>query len=233
MCRVQSAACNTDLIMQAETTTTADARDVRRGGASPRYELVVIAASRGGVQALSQILAGLPADFPLPIAIVLHRRPTLPNLLPQVLGRHTRLNVKLATSGEKLKEATVYLAPPDSHMLVTRQGTCELTDGRRIRPVLSSANPLFSSAARVLRGQVIAIVLTGGDSDATDGVQSVHNAGGLVIAQDRATSEDYSMPKSAIETGCVDRVLPLKDIAPTLISLVAPESTANGLLAPA
>ncbi len=98
--------------------------------------------------------------------------------------------------------------------------SAELVDGGRIRHVLSSANPLFSSAAEALGGRVIAVVLTGGDRDATDGVQSVRMGGGVVLAQDEATSANFSMPRSAIETGCVDQVLPLAAIAPTLIALV-------------
>jgi two-component system chemotaxis response regulator CheB len=121
-------------------------------------------------------------------------------------------------------------------------GACEASDGRqlcwtnfrlveqyangsRIRFVRSSANPLFSSAAHAFGERLIAIALTGGDRDATDGVQSVHGAGGMVIAQNRATSEDFAMPKSAIDTGCVDRVMPLEEIGRALVDLVSsPES---------
>jgi two-component system chemotaxis response regulator CheB len=183
--------------------------------------MIVIAASRGGIKAVGDILATLPEDFPVPIAIVQHRTMDLPNLLAQVLARRTKLEVRIAEVGEKLKAGTVYVAPPHAHLLVTNRHTLDLTDGSRIHFLRSSANPLFSSAARAFDGRLIAVVLTGGDRDATDGVQSVHHAGGMVIAQDRATSEDYSMPKSAIDTGCVDRVLSLDEIGPTLLSLVS------------
>jgi two-component system chemotaxis response regulator CheB len=93
-----------------------------------------------------------------------------------------------------------------------------LADGRKIRGVLSSANPLFESAARALPSRVIAVVLTGYDRDGTDGVQAVKRSGGIVIAQDEATSESFGMPRSAIETGCVDRVLPLQEIGPALVA---------------
>jgi two-component system chemotaxis response regulator CheB len=88
---------------------------------------------------------------------------------------------------------------------------------------------LFSSAARALNGRVVAVVLTGGDSDATDGVQSIREAGGIVLVQDRATSDDYSMPRSAIATGCVNEVLPLAEIAPAIVRLVtSPSVDSNG-----
>lgn len=184
------------------------------------YDLVVMAASAGGLAALESILGALPADFPVPIAVVQHRTAARPNLLARVLSRYTPLMVKTAEQGEKLRPGTVYLAPPDFHLLIQRNGCCDLFDGIRIRHVLSSANPLFASAAEAFGKRVIAVVLTGGDSDATDGVRSVSAHGGLVIAQDQATSRIFAMPRSAIETGCVDKVLPLAEIGPALRRLV-------------
>jgi two-component system chemotaxis response regulator CheB len=119
-----------------------------------------------------------------------------------------------------MRPGTVYLAPPDLHLYVRPGGVCHLSGGQKIRHVRSSANPLFDSAAASFKGRVIAVVLTGSDHDATDGVQSVKESGGLVIAQDQATSVAFGMPGSAIETGCVDRVLPLDDIGPALCRLV-------------
>ena len=94
-------------------------------------------------------------------------------------------------------------------------------DGRRIRHLLCSANPLFDSSAAILGSQAIAVVLTGSGMDATDGVQSIKAHGGTVIAQDEATSEHFGMPSAAIRTGAVDHVLPIGDIVPTLMRLVA------------
>jgi two-component system chemotaxis response regulator CheB len=181
-----------------------------------RYAMVVIAGSAGGVPALQKLLAALPPDFPLPIAIVQHRTGAEPNLLPRVLGRHTALNVKIAEEGEVLHAGTVYLAPPHEHLIVRGDETLALVDGRKIRHVRSSANPLFASAAEVFGEGVIAVVLTGGDRDATDGVQTVRHHGGFVIAQDEATSALFGMPESAIATGTVNEVLALPRIAPEL-----------------
>jgi two-component system chemotaxis response regulator CheB len=183
---------------------------------SKRYALVVIAASAGGIQALQKLLAALPPDYPLPIAIVQHRTGNPPNLLARVLGRHTALKVKTAEDGESMHGGNVYLAPAHEHLIVRRDETLALVDGRKIRHVQSSANPLFASAAQVFGDGVIAVVLTGGDRDATDGVQSVKHHGGIVIAQDEASSQLFSMPHSAIETGCVDAILPIGEIAPEL-----------------
>jgi two-component system chemotaxis response regulator CheB len=181
-----------------------------------RYAIVVIAGSVGGVQALQKLLGALPPDFPLPIAIVQHRSAVEPNLLPRVLGRHTALKVKIAQDGDAPRAGTVYLAPPHRHLVVQGDETLALVDGRRIRHVRSSANPLFTSAAEVFGDGVIAVVLTGGDRDATDGVQTVRHHGGFVIAQDEATSAIFGMPASAIATGTVNEVLALPRIAPEL-----------------
>lgn len=129
---------------------------------------------------------------------------------------------------EAMQPGTVYLAPPALHLIVGRDWRLALTDGYRIRHVLSSANPLFASAAEAFGARVIAVVLTGSDRDATDGVQAVKVQGGIVIAQDRATSEWFAMPRLAIETGCVDRILPLGEIAPALVRLVTATTDAGG-----
>jgi two-component system chemotaxis response regulator CheB len=190
----------------------------------PPYDMVVMAASYGGINALREVLGGLPADFPVPVAIVQHRTANPPNVLSKVLGRFTPLAVKTAEEGETMRPGTVYLAPPDLHLYVQRDGVCHLFDGQKIRNVRSSANPLFNSAADAFEGRVIAVVLTGLDSDGTDGVQSVKARGGMVIAQDEATSAAFGMPGSAIATGCVDRVLTLGEIGPALRRLVETEA---------
>jgi two-component system chemotaxis response regulator CheB len=183
-----------------------------------KYDVVLVAASAGGVAALKRILADLPVEFPLPIVVVQHRA-ARESVLPQVLARRTPLTVKEVESGEGMRAGTVYVARPDLHLTVCPDRTFASINGRRIRHVLSSANPLFESAASVFKDRVIAVVLTGHDADGTDGVQAVKAEGGTVIAQDAATSESFSMPRSAIGTGAVDYVLPLPEIAPALVRL--------------
>ena len=185
------------------------------------YDLVVIAASMGGLRAMETILESLPEDFPMPLALVQHRTTDEPNLLAQVLSRHARIAVKLAEEGDTLQPGTVYIAVPHLHLVVNDNRTLSLVDGRRIHNVLSSANPLFESAAEVLGPRVIAVVLTGYDRDGTDGVQAVRRAGGVVLAQDEVTSRSFAMPRSAIATGAVDAVLPLEAIGPALVGLAS------------
>jgi two-component system chemotaxis response regulator CheB len=182
--------------------------------------IVVLAASAGGLQAILTVFQGLPKDFPAPIVVVLHRPASRPSLLTSLLSRRSAIPVKDAIAGEHLESNTIYVASPDQHLSVTADGTFQYSDGRRIRFLLSSANPLFESSARAFGAKVIAVVLTGSGMDGTDGVQSVKAHGGIVIAQDRTTSASFGMPAAAIATRVVDQVLPLDAIGPALQALV-------------
>lgn len=187
----------------------------------PAFDLVAIVASAGGLQAMEKILAGLPADFPLPIALVQHRATSKPEVLAKVLARHTPLKVKLAEEGETLRPGTVHVALPTLHLHVDPDRTLHHVDGARVRHVLSSGDRLFESAAAALGSRVIGVVLTGYDADGAAGARAIQGAGGFVIAQDAASSAASGMPRAAIETGCVNAVLPLDFIAPALLALAA------------
>jgi two-component system, chemotaxis family, protein-glutamate methylesterase/glutaminase len=188
--------------------------------------IVVIASSAGGIEALTTILRGLPENFPAPIVVVQHRPAARESHLVPILRRRTKLNVKDAIAGDTLQAGTVYLASPDEHLMVTDDLCFQYTDGRRIHHLRSSANPLFESAAECYGRNAIALVLTGMDSDGTDGVQAIRAHGGVIV-QDRTTSEHFDMPHSAIATGVVDRILPLSEIGPMLSRLVGCETTTN------
>jgi two-component system, chemotaxis family, protein-glutamate methylesterase/glutaminase len=188
--------------------------------------IVVIASSAGGIEALTTILGGLPENFPAPIVVVQHRPAARESHLVPILRRRTKLNVKDAIAGDTLQAGTVYLASPDEHLMVTDDLCFQYTDGRRIHHLRSSANPLFESAAECYGRNAIALVLTGMDSDGTDGVQAIRAHGGVIV-QDRTTSEHFDMPHSAIATGVVDHILPLSEIGPMLSRLVGCETTTN------
>jgi two-component system chemotaxis response regulator CheB len=186
----------------------------------PRFDLVVLAASAGGLEALITVFSRLSAEFPVPLAVVLHRSMQLPHLLAEILGRRTALTVKVAAAGETPRPGTIYVAPPDRHLSVTPERTFALTAGGRIHHTHSAADPLFLSAAEVYAGRVVAIVLTGGDGDGAAGARAVGLAGGVVIAQNEATSQVFSMPRATIATGHADMVLAIEEIGPTLVLLV-------------
>jgi two-component system chemotaxis response regulator CheB len=184
------------------------------------FPVVLIVASRGGVAALSRVLASFPKDFAAAVVIVQHRAELPGSVWEHVIGRMTPMRVRGIVPGEALKPGVVYLAPPTTHVSVTPHGYLKVTDGQRIRGVLSSANPLFESAGEHLGHRTIAVVLTGWGRDATDGVQAVKHGGGIVIAQDERSSVDFGMPGSAIATGKVDYVRSIEEIGPLIVTLV-------------
>jgi two-component system chemotaxis response regulator CheB len=182
--------------------------------------VVVMAASAGGLAALSEILGALPLDFPAAIAVVQHRSPDAASQLEQLLARRTALEVRRAQDGDTLRPGTVYVAPPGLHLLVNFGGVLSLSGSAKEHYSRPAANPLFESVATHFQSRAIAVVLTGGDGDGADGVKAIKLMGGTVIAQDQATSQAFSMPRSAIATGDVDFILPLDKIGPKLVALV-------------
>jgi len=182
-------------------------------------EIVAITASAGGVEALSQVLSELPPDFPLPIVVVQHLDPHHPSMLPEILARRCAIAVKQAEDGDALKPGTAFIAPPDQHLLVNADGTMSLSHSDLVHFVRPSADLLFESVAASHEDGTIAVVLTGTGSDATMGVQAVDKMGGWVIVEDPETADFAGMPRAAVETGAVDEVLELGEIAGRLVAL--------------
>ena len=190
--------------------------------ASSEFPVIAMAASVGGLNALSVILGGLPANFPASIAIVMHLSPEHKSILAEILNSRTQLAVKQAHTGDILRRGSVFIAPPNHHLFVAKGGRLKLSSSaaEKVHYARPSAEPLFASVAKVYQKNAIAVVLTGGDGDGSFGVQIIKEHGGQVIAQDRPTSQDFSMPETSIKTGDVDFILPLDAIAPKLLELV-------------
>lgn len=193
---------------------------VSRASTQPAFDLIVLAASTGGVVALRTVLATLPATFPVALAVVQHRTPESPNLLATLLGRATRLTVKLARAGETLAASTVYVAPPHRYMTIAAGRRVALAGGP-INFVRSSADPLFESAGRAFGSRVIAVVLSGYDGDGLTGARTLKALGGIVVAEDPATAETPDVQHAAaLPASAVDFLLPLAEIGPALVRLV-------------
>ena len=205
-----------------------DSRGHSRSEAAKPW-LIALAASAGGIHALKTILPALDPDLPAAVVVIQHRPADRDGLLIEILRRSSQLPVREATQGMRVEPGHVYIARPDSHLTVTADRHFLYRDGTRIQSVRSSANPLMRSSSHVFAGHVIAVVLTGGGADAADGVQHVKAHGGIVIAQDEATSEQWGMPQSAILTGTVDHVLPLTAIAPAINDLVNGRTVCAGM----
>jgi two-component system, chemotaxis family, protein-glutamate methylesterase/glutaminase len=184
------------------------------------FDIVALAASAGGLVALSEVLAGLPANFPGAIVVVQHLDPRHRSLMAEILGRRVSLPVKQAEERDHLSPSTVYIAPPNRHLLVNPDGSLSLTASELVHFVRPSADLLFESVAASHKERAIAVVLTGTGSDGAMGVKAIKKMGGTVIVQDEQTAEFFGMPGAAIQTGCADFVLPLREIASALVTLV-------------
>src|ERR1035441_1624549 len=149
--------------------------------ASRAFPVIAMAASVGGLKALSVILGGLPGDFPAAIAIVMHVAPDHKSLLAEILNRRVHLVVKEAHTGDRLCPACAFIAPPNHHLLVANDGRLKLSSAvaEKIHFARPSAELLFASVARVYKNHAIAVVLTGGDGDGSFGVQTNVAAGTL------------------------------------------------------
>ncbi|MBI1826789.1 MAG: chemotaxis protein CheB [Planctomycetes bacterium] len=180
----------------------------------------MIAASAGGLRSIMQILDNLPKNFPSPLALVLHRTNRACDPLPDLIRLRSRLPVKIAESGEALRSGRVYMAPPNQHLSINMDRTITVSEGRKIRHLRSSVNPLFESASEAFGDRVIAVVLSGSDSDAMDGVKSVKNRGGTVILQDLGPCDVPGIPASALRNSAIDHVLRVGEIVPKIVSLV-------------
>ena len=181
--------------------------------------VIGIATSAGGLSALSRLLSALPATLDAAILIVQHLDPDRPSHLADILGRRTALPVKQAAGEDQLHPGAVFIAPPGAHILVDREGIITLSDRPPVHFVRPAADHLFESIAGSFGSRAVAVVLTGTGHDGATGAQAVKQAGGRVIVQDETTSEFFGMPKSAIDAGQVDLILPLDDIAPALVAL--------------
>ena len=181
---------------------------------------MALVGSAGGLTAASTVLAALPAALGAPVLVLLHLDPNHVSRLAEVLGRSTVLPVKQAKSGDALVDDHVFVAPPACHLLVTRDGALELGHGPPVQRLRPSADVLLASLAVAYGTGAAAVILSGAGHDGAAGAAAVKLAGGLVIAQDEETAEYFGMPGAAIEEDAVDHVLPLGEVADTVLRFV-------------
>lgn len=179
---------------------------------------VVIGASAGAVEALLQILPALPADFLLPLLIVVHLPPDRESTLANLLDARCRITVKEAEDKEPIRPGTAYLAPPDYHLLVEPELVLSLSVDEPVLYSRPSIDVLFDSAAAVYGTGLAGVVLTGANSDGARGLRAVCAAGGRAIVQTPATAEAPMMPEHALMACPSARVLPLTEIAGALMN---------------
>lgn len=197
--------------------------------------IVVIGASAGGVEALIRLVQDLPADFPAPIAVVLHIPSDSPSMLAEILRRKGKLQAKTAEGTAPFEAGTIYVARPDHHLLVSRDGaglTVQVARGPRENRHRPSVDPLFRSAALAAGRNAIGVILSGTMDDGTSGLIAVKQCGGIAVVQEPSDALYPGMPQSAIENADVDHIVPVAEMAKLLQRLVREPRPARTAAAP-
>ena len=178
--------------------------------------IVAIAASTGGPAALYRILEDIPPEFSLPIVVTQHIAPGFLRGMVRWLSEAGPLRVSIAQDGEALHSGRVYVADDDRHLRLSGDRKIVLSDAPYVDGHRPSASVMFESLAETFGPTGVAVILTGMGRDGSSGLEAVHRAGGIVFAQDEASSVVFGMPGAAIDAGITDLVLPLGAIASRL-----------------
>ncbi len=184
------------------------------------FDVLALGASWGGVEVLSNLVAGLPENWRLPVVIVQHQHPYAGNALQRILSRQTTLPVIDVEDKDKMMPAHVYIAPANYHLLMEQDGSFSLSLEAPVKFSRPSIDVTFSSLSRVYQQRCIGVVLTGANDDGAEGTRVIKAGGGYTIAQQPESAEAPVMPAAAIATGAVDAVLTPPEIVPALLRLL-------------
>jgi len=183
------------------------------------YEAIGIGVSAGGMNALAQIIPVLPKDYPLPIIIIQHRAHSADDFLAEYMNRNCAIEVKEAKSRAAIEANCVYIGPSGYHLLVERDKTFSLSIDPPVNYVIPSIDVLFQSAAAAYQEKFVGVLLTGANSDGSQGLRAIQDAGGMVVVQDPKTAEVAVMPQAAIDLIAVDHIIALDEIGNFLRAL--------------
>ncbi|HVZ37204.1 MAG TPA: chemotaxis protein CheB [Polyangiaceae bacterium] len=182
-------------------------------------KVIVMGGSAGALDALGRVLPQLPGNFPLPIAMVLHVPPARPSYLAEVLGAKCALVVKEAEDKEPLAPSTLYVAPPNYHLLVETRRCLSLSVDEPVHFSRPSIDVLFESAAAALGSSAIGVLLTGASADGARGLDRIANAGGVTFVQTPESSSVRVMPEAALRMNPTHRALSPTEIGAALAQL--------------
>ncbi|MBO9711754.1 chemotaxis protein CheB [Sphingomonas sp.] len=185
------------------------------------FRAVAIGASAGAIQALSVILPTLPADYPLPILIVVHVPADRSNILAPLFQAKCRLVVREAEDKEPALAGNIYFAPADYHLLVENDGSLSLANDEPVQHSRPSIDVLFESAADAFGAALIGIILSGANADGALGLKAVADAGGTTLVEEPATAYADTMPIEALKACPSARALTLAGIAQFLMEATA------------
>jgi two-component system chemotaxis response regulator CheB len=191
--------------------------------ATKLIQVLVMGGSAGALDALARILPHLTARCLVPVAIVVHLAPARSNGLAEVLRTTSALSVKDAEDKEPLQAGTIYVAPPDYHLLIERAGTLALSMDAPVLYSRPAIDVLFESAADARGAGVAGVLLSGASADGAHGLAAIAEAGGVTIVQSPASARAANMPQAALEMFRPDHVLPPEEIGPLLAQLLGSE----------
>jgi two-component system CheB/CheR fusion protein len=184
----------------------------RGAGGEGEMFVVALGASAGGLEALEKFFDNMPVDSGLALVVVQHLSPDFKSLMDELLARHTKLTIHRVTDGMPIEPNSIYLIPPKKEMIASG-GKLLLTDKDPSQGLSLPIDTFLRSLANEFGPRAIAVILSGTGSDGSRGIRAVHDAGGFVVVQDEASANFDGMPRSAIETGVVDAVLPPREMA--------------------
>lgn len=190
-------------------------------------DIIVVGASAGGIESLTGLLNGLPADFPAAVFVVWHMPTTSVGVLPRMLERYSVLPIDNAVDGEPVVPGRVYTAPPDHHLLL-ENGHVRLTRGPKENRFRPAVDPLFRSAAYSYGSRVVGVVLSGALDDGTSGLWMIKDRGGIAVVQDPVDAIVPDMPRNALRNVDVDYTVRLSEMPGLLAQLVAEPLTEAG-----
>jgi two-component system chemotaxis response regulator CheB len=187
-------------------------------------DIIVIGVSTGGPQALRRVIPLLSPDFPIPIAVVLHMPVGYTTMYAQRLNDVSQLRVVEANDGDRITRGSMFLAPAGRHLLLVRNADGDVRARLDVRPFDTPHRPavdvLFRSAADVFGSRVLGIIMTGMGNDGLTGAAHIKARGGLVVSEAESSCVVYGMPRAVAEAALSDRVVPLDDMAATIMEML-------------
>lgn len=187
-----------------------------------KYKAVVVGLSSGGMGALKELFAGLPKNFSLPVIVVQHISPRSDGEWIEIMDQKYAIRIKEAEEKEKIRSGTVYLAPPNYHLLVEKNETFSLSIDERVSYARPAIDVLFDTAVEAYKEKLVGIVMTGSNHDGAMGLKKINRCGGLSIVQNPQSAFSSYMPQEAIRSCAPDHILDLEEIIQLLKSLDNP-----------